>query len=334
MSNTTARRRPRILVVGSFVMDQIATTSVFPKEGQTVFGHTFHKAPGGKGANQAVQAARLGADVTLVGKIGNDSNGAEMLSVCKAAGINTDHVICEEGAASGCAVIILEEKPDHSAANRILVLPGTNMTIRPDEIRGIEPLIASSDMVMLQLEIPMEINLHVARIAAAHHIPVMLNPAPFAPMPEELLSYVTYLSPNETEAEDISGVHITHDDSGCDFASARQAAAAIRAKGVDNVLITLGSAGALLLSGSEFLFSPSVKNVRAVDPTAAGDSFVSAFCTALCFGMDHKDAMAFANRTAAITVSKMGAMPSLPVYDDVVRSMPDASLPRWDTDIS
>lgn len=330
MRNTTSERRPRILVVGSFVMDQIAVTSKFPKEGQSVIGRSFQKAPGGKGANQAVQAARLGAEVTLIGKIGNDANGEEMLSVCQSTGINIDHVICEEGAASGCAIIILEEKPDHSAANRILVLPGTNMTIRLDELQGIEALIAESDMVMLQLEIPMEIDLHVARLAAAHHVPVMLNPAPFAPIPEELLSYVTYISPNETEAEDISGIRIPHDENGCDFEAARQAAAAIRAKGVENVLITLGSAGALMLSGDEFLFSPSVKNVRSVDPTAAGDSFVSAFCTALCFGLDMKSAMVFANHTAAITVSKMGAMPSLPSYEDVLRGADGLTIPRWE----
>ena len=185
-------------------------------------------------------------------------------------------------------------------------------------------------MVMLQLEIPMEIDLHVARLAAAHHVPVMLNPAPFAPIPEELLSYVTYISPNETEAEDISGIRIPHDENGCDFEAARQAAAAIRAKGVENVLITLGSAGALMLSGDEFLFSPSVKNVRSVDPTAAGDSFVSAFCTALCFGLDMKSAMVFANHTAAITVSKMGAMPSLPSYEDVLRGADGLTIPRWE----
>ena len=327
MSNTG---NPKILVVGSFVMDQIAITSVFPKEGQSVLGKTFQKAPGGKGANQAVQAARLGADVTIVGKIGNDANGQEMLSVCNEAGINTVHVICEEGAASGCAVIILEEKPDGSNANRILVLPGTNMTIRMDELQGIEEIISKSDLVMLQLEIPMEINLYVAKIAAKHSIPVMLNPAPYAPIPEELLSYITYISPNETEVEDITGVHIPHDKDSCDLDAAKQAASIIREKGVKSALITLGSAGAVMLNDDGFFFSPSVKGVKAVDPTAAGDSFVSAFCTAVGFGLSNKEAMEFANHTAAITVSNMGAMPSLPFYEDVINGKDSADLPKFD----
>jgi len=329
MKNITLKSRPKILVVGSFVMDQIAITAVLPKEGQSVLGKTFQKAPGGKGANQAVQAARLGADVTVIGKIGNDANGQEMLSVCNDAGVNTDHVICcKEGVASGCAFIILEEKPDNTTANRILVLPGTNMTIHMNELQGIEEIISNSDMVMLQLEIPMEITLYVAKTAANYSIPVMLNPAPYAPIPEDLLSYITYISPNETEAEDITGVHIPHDKEFCDLDVAKHAASIIREKGVKSVLITLGSAGAVMLNDEGFFFSPSVEGVKAVDPTAAGDSFVSAFCTAVCFGLDDKDAMIFANHTAAITVSKMGAMPSLPYYEDVINGKDGTLLPK------
>ena len=131
-------KKVKIAVFGSLIYDSVCWGPRLPKKGETICGYRNGFFTGGKGANQAVQAARLGADVTLIGKIGNDANGEEMLSVCRSAGINIDHVICEEGAASGCAIIILEEKSDHSAANRILVLPGTNMTIRLDELQGIE----------------------------------------------------------------------------------------------------------------------------------------------------------------------------------------------------
>ena len=135
-------RKPKILVVGSFVMDQIATTTVFPREGQTVLGGTFSKAPGGKGANQAVQMARLGADVTMVGKLGHDSNGEDMLRVCRKAGIHTEHVLYDDELPSGCSVIILEEKPGSQTVNRIIVLSGSNMSITPEDVEFLKEKIA------------------------------------------------------------------------------------------------------------------------------------------------------------------------------------------------
>lgn len=325
---TGGKGKPKILVVGSFVMDQIATTNVLPKQGQSVLGKTFRKAPGGKGANQAVQAARLGSDVTLIGKIGDDSNGSEMLAVCQAAGINTDYVICEKGASSGCAIILLEELPDGSTQNRILVIPGTNMSISLSELQGVKDIIADFDMVMLQLEIPMEINLHIAKIAAEHNIPIMLNPAPFTNIPDELYSYISYISPNETELEDLTGIHIEHRNEFCDLEAAQRAATILHDRGIKNVLITLGSAGAVLLNENGFFICPGVSSVKAVDPTAAGDSFIAAFCTAICCGTDVYGALNFANHTAAITVSRIGAMPSLPTYEEVTRGKDGDSLPK------
>ena len=325
---TGGKGKPKILVVGSFVMDQIATTNVLPKQGQSVLGKTFRKAPGGKGANQAVQAARLGSDVTLIGKIGDDSNGSEMLAVCQAAGINTDYVICEKGASSGCAIILLEELPDGSTQNRILVIPGTNMSISLSELQGVKDIIADFDMVMLQLEIPMEINLHIAKIAAEHNIPIMLNPAPFTNIPDELYSYISYISPNETELEDLTGIHIEHRNEFCDLEAAQRAATILHDREIKNVLITLGSAGAVLLNENGFFICPGVSSVKAVDPTAAGDSFIAAFCTAICCGTDVYGALNFANHTAAITVSRIGAMPSLPTYEEVTRGKDGDSLPK------
>ena len=317
------KRVPHILVVGSLVLDQIGTTTVFPKEGETVFGQSFSTAPGGKGANQAVQCARLGAKVTMVGKIGTDSNGQIMLAACKASGINTDHIMTAPECATGCSMIILEEGIDGSRRNRILVLPGANMTIRPMDLTFLEEAITQYDLVMLQLEIPMEVNVYVAQCARRHGIPVMLNSAPSSPLPPELTECLTYISPNEHEAQDLTGVVIAHRGSWVDEEAVKEAAAILQKKGAKNVLITLGSAGAAMVTEVGFMFSPAVPDVRCVDPTAAGDSFVGAFCYAVCAGLTGQQALRFANCTAARTVSRMGAMPSLPSMEELLEYLPD-----------
>lgn len=314
-------RKPNILVVGSFVMDQIVTTDIFPRQGQTILAKTFRKAPGGKGANQAVQMARLGANVTMCGKLGRDSNGQEMLAVCREAGIRTEHICYDDHEASGCAVVILEESPGKSTENRIMVIPGSNMTFTPEDVAFLEDTIDQYDLVLLQLEIPMCVNTVVAKYAHAKGVSVMLNSAPSAPLPEELLACLTYISPNEHEAEDLTGVHIAHEGGQVDVQAVKAAGAMLQKKGVKNVLITLGSAGAALMKDGEFYMSPAVPGVKAVDPTAAGDSFVGAFCVAICSGMDPTAALRFANHTAALTVARMGAMPSLPMLNEVEQAM-------------
>ncbi len=303
---------PKILVVGSLVLDQIMSTKVFPRIGETVLGTAFRKAPGGKGANQAVQMARLGADVTLVGKIGNDSNGSDLVSACHEAGVDTSSVIISNCISSSCAVIILEKLPDGSTQNRIIVYPGANMDIHMEEIAFLKDCIAQYDIVVLQLEIPMEINIFIAKYAHTAGVPVMLNPAPYAPLPDELMQYVTYISPNETEAERLTGVSIPHSGCAVDYDAARHAAKTLQRRGVPNVLITLGSAGAVLYNDSGYFIAPCATEVVAVDPTAAGDSFVGAFCYAVCCGKPWRDSLIFANHTAALTVSAFGAIPSLP----------------------
>ncbi len=310
-------KRPKILVVGSFVMDQIATTTVFPKEGETVLGEYFSKAPGGKGANQAVQAARLGADVTMVGKLGKDSNADDMIKVCKEAGINVSHVTYDETTPTGCSVIILEQKPEQDTRNRIIVLSGTNMKITPEDVAFLKDSISEYDLVILQLEIPMEINELVAKYAHDKGVPVMLNPAPSAPLSDSLLSNITYISPNEHEAAALTGVKIDHEGADFNRDQAKQAAQVLFNKGVKNVLITMGTAGAVLMNEKETIFSPTINSIKAVDPTAAGDSFVSSFCTGLCSGWTIQDALDFSNCVATLTVSRPGAMPSLPTLEEV-----------------
>lgn len=324
-------KRPKILVVGSFVMDQIAITEVVPREGQTVLGKTFQKAPGGKGANQAVQAARLGSDVTMVGKLGHDANGEEMIKVCKEAGINVSHVLYDDELASGCAVIILQEKPGEGRQNRILVIPGTNMAITPEDVAFLKEDVKNYDIVILQLEIPMEINEIVAKYAYDAGVPVMLNSAPSAPLSDELLACLTFISPNETEIEDMTGVHIEHVGNDVNMDDVRKAAGILRGKGVKNVLVTMGSAGAFLINDDGEFYGPCATGVKVADPTAAGDSFVGAFCSGVCCGWDMETVIRFANHTAAITVSRMGAMPSLPTLDMVEAGMKERGLEVPDT---
>lgn len=304
------KQRPRILVAGSLVMDLICSAPRFPRSGETVIGTDFSTAPGGKGANQAVQAARLGAEVAMVGRIGDDDFGRRILDSLAASGVDTEGVtLSERPTAIGNIQL---EVTEAGTANRILVVPGANMDWTERDIAGLEARIPSADMLILQLEIPTEVDLAAARAARRHGVPVMLNSAPSAPIPEELCACLDYISPNEHEAYDLTGVRVT------DLATAREAAERLCARGVRNVIITLGSRGAVFFDGARFLHGPCVDYAPTVDPTAAGDSFVGAFCTAVCLGAEPEEALTFANHTAAITVSRMGAQPSLPSLAEVV----------------
>lgn len=315
------KNRPKILVVGSLVMDLIVGTERFPERGETVIGHSFHTAPGGKGANQAVQAAHLGADVSFVGMTGADDFGRQLRDSVAAAGIDISRVLTDPFVPTAIGNIQLETGGKQTQ-NRICVVPGANMRITPNDIVFLENEIRQYDMVILQLEIPLEINLLVARYARSNNVPVMLNAAPYAALPAELLKNLTYISPNEHEASDVSGIRVT------DLESAQAAAKKIHAMGVPNVLITLGHRGAALYDGKDFIFRPAVSGVQAVDPTAAGDSFVGAFCTAVCSGLSAPDALVFANHTAALTVTRMGAMPSLPHLEEVQDFLKEKE-PSW-----
>ncbi len=314
--------KPRILVVGSFVMDMITTTKVFPASGETVLGMGFSTASGGKGANQAVQAARLGAEVTMIGKVGKDAFGEQMLKSVGGAGVHVDKVLQDEnGVSSAIGNITLEVDERGNRHNRIIVVPGANMTTTVDEIAFLKDEVADYDLVMLQFEIPMAVNIAVAQWAKEKGVPVMVNPAPAAAMPDELLACTTYLSPNEHEAAALTGIAIHADEHGVNLKDVEQAACALQAKGVQNVLTTLGENGAAFLDKDGLHDIASVPNVAVADPTAAGDSFVAAFCVGICIGLNACQAMDFARNTAAITVSKSGAQPSLPNIEEVVASL-------------
>ena len=303
-------KKTKILVVGSLVMDLIVTSAKLPNIGETVLGLDFSTAPGGKGANQAVQAARLGADVTMVGKVGNDDFGFSLLKSLSESGVNVEHIGRTNEASTAIGNIQLQ-KNENGVDNRIIVVSGANYKIIPDDVAFLENDIKNFDMVILQQEIPEEINLIVARYAAANGVPVMLNPAPYREIDPELLKCLTYISPNEHEAADITGIEPN------DNKSIKSAVSALKNMGVSNALITLGSRGCVFSSGDELHFAGSEDCGAVADTTAAGDSFVAAFCTAVSAGICLEEALKFANCTAGITVSRMGAQPSLPTLEEV-----------------
>lgn len=304
-------KKPKILVVGSFMMDMIVSAPRVPDLGETVTGTSFSTAPGGKGFNQAVQCARLGADVTMVGCLGNDSHGEIFLDVAKKEGIDISHIKITDTSHTGVASIQIQTG-GASVQNRIVIVPGANYALMHEDLGWLKDEIADYDMVMLQLEIAEETNKYVAKIAHDAGVRVMLNPAPARELDKELLSCITYLSPNEFEAALLSGHVIKVDKNGADELDIARASDILMDYGVEKVIITLGENGSLLCDEVKSLRVPCIRAEKVVDPTAAGDSFVGAFCTAVSMGMNEEDAMEFASYTASITVSRLGAMPSLP----------------------
>lgn len=306
--------KPKILVVGSLVMDLIVTAERFCNAGETVIGNGFSTAPGGKGANQAVQAARLGAEVTMVGKVGNDDFGKSLIASAKASGVNTEYIFTSDSAPTAVGNVQIQ-KNSNGTENRITVVPGANFELKAEDVAFLKESISDYDMVIMQHEIPKEVNMCVAEYAKAKGVPAMLNPAPSDEVPARLLSCLTYISPNEHEAEDIVGIKPDGEN------AIENAVRALHDMGVANVLITLGKEGCAFSDGNALKNSPSIDIAPVIDPTAAGDSFIGAFCTAVSAGIAPDDALVFANCTAGITVSRMGAQTSLPTFDEVISTM-------------
>jgi ribokinase len=275
----------------------------------------FTTAPGGKGANQAVQCARLGAHVTMVGQVGADAFGKIMTDTAAAAGVDVSHVTVDPNESSGVGHITLEVT-EHSAQNRITVCPGANFTLTLEDVAWLKDEIGNYDLVMMQFEVPMEVNEAVAQWAKDAGVKVMINPAPAAPISDKLLACATYISPNEHEAAILAN-HGISVENGINFDDVQIVADAFQARGVENLIITLGENGSVIAGKNGVCHTQCVKMPHVADPTAAGDSFVAAFCTGLTAGLPQQEALAFASHTAAITVSRMGAMPSLPTIDEV-----------------
>ena len=279
-----------------------------PLPGETLLGGKFFMNPGGKGANQAVAAARLGGKVLFIAKVGNDPFGVRAVDQYKAEGINTKHVVVDKEHPSGVALILV----DAHGENSIAVASGANAHLMPQDIDNARGAIEDGDILLMQLETPLETVEHAALLAKQLGKKVILNPAPAHPLPESLLRNLYMLIANETEAEFISGTKIS------DMDSVARAADIICSKGVENVVITLGSKGAFVKERGAYHQVQGLK-VKAVDATAAGDTFCGALCVALAEGRSITEAVEFANRAAAITVTRMGAQSSLPYRREVER---------------
>ncbi len=321
-------KKPKILVVGSFMMDLIASTKRAPNSGETVVGLKFQTAPGGKGANQAVQCARLGAHVTMVGQVGDDAFGKIMTDTAAAAGVDVSHVSVDKNESSGVGHIVLEVT-EHGAQNRITVCPGANFTLTVEDVAWLKEEIGQYDLVMMQFELPMEVIEAVAQWAHDAGVKVMINPAPAAPMSDKLLACATYLSPNEHEAALLAD-HAIDVSNGINKEDVEIVSKAFQARGVENLIITMGENGSIVAGKDGIHHTQCVKMPHVADPTAAGDSFVAAFCTGLCAGLPQGEALAFASHTAAITVSRMGAMPSLPTVSEVQTLMEERGYHGFD----
>jgi ribokinase len=297
-----------IVIVGSSNTDMVIKSATLPRPGETVTGGEFLLAAGGKGANQAVAAARLGGAVTFIAKVGADSFGDQAIEGYKKEGIDTSHIGREKDHATGIALILVDQKGE----NMISVALGANAQWNDADLLRIRSIIEQAGIVVMQLEIPMNIVERVAQIAADAQVPVLLDPAPAVKLPETLLRNVTYLKPNEHEAEAVTGIKVV------DEASATQAAQRILELGVRKAaVITLGAKGALVLErGGEPQFLPAWK-VQVADSTAAGDAFTGALAWQLNEGTALHEAVQIANRVAALSTTRMGAQPSLPTLPSV-----------------
>jgi len=295
-----------IVVIGSTNTDMVIMSDHLPAPGETILGGNFFMNPGGKGANQAVAAQRLGGNVTFIAKTGNDIFGERSVRLFKEEGINTDFLLTDPVNPSGVALITI----DKNAENTIVVASGANATLSSADIEPATAVIKNAAIVLMQLEIPLDTVLYAAEIAATNGAKVILNPAPACPLPDALFQHISIITPNETEAEMLSGIRVT------DIESARTAAMALRNKGVDTVIITLGAKGAFISNADMEMLMPSPV-VKAVDTTAAGDVFNGALAVALAEGWALANAVNFGCRAAAISVTRLGAQAAAPYRHEI-----------------
>jgi ribokinase len=296
----------RIIVIGSSNTDMVIKTEKLPSPGETILGGIFLMNPGGKGANQAVAAARLGGKVTFITKRGNDLFGNQAVGLLMREGIDTQYIVKDPDLPSGVALITV----DSAGENSIVVAPGSNGNLSEEDIPPMIFETSKFEILLLQLEIPINTVEYSADKASEHGIKVILNPAPACKLSDKLLGKIWLITPNETEAEALTGVTIT------DIPSAERAALLIQERGVKNVIITLGETGAYVKSDSYSGLIPGIK-VDPVDTTAAGDVFNGALAVAISDGKGLADAVIFANKAASISVTRMGAQASAPYRNEI-----------------
>jgi ribokinase len=298
----------KILVLGSFMMDLVVRTPRAPENGETIMGTSFSRFPGGKGANQAVAAARLGGNVTMAGKLGTDPFGDEMLSTVEKENVDTQYILHDPQHPTGVGSITLDENGN----NRIIVVPGANLQYNESDLEMIVDVIKEADLFVVQLEMDLQMTGKAIEIAHRANVPVILNPAPARVLNDELLAKVTFLTPNETEAEILTGIKVSG------LRDAEKAANVLLSKGVKHVVITLAEKGALVATASGSRYVPGYP-VKPVDTVAAGDAFNGALAVALVDGKPIEEAVSFANAVGALAVTKAGAIPSLPTLQEVTR---------------
>ncbi len=308
-----------IVVVGSVNLDLVCTASKIPAPGETVWGDRFQTFHGGKGANQAVAAARLGGAVALVGKVGDDDFGSRLRQGLQESHVDVDRLATVAGIASGVALISV----DRQGQNSITVVPGANGELRPADLECCLPILRSAGIILTQLETPLETVEYLCAMAHTAGVPLMLDPAPARALPDSLLRCVTYLTPNETETCALCGLQaqdLTPDQ-------APAVARRLQASGPANVILKMGQHGAFVASsdGSD-TFVPAFA-VDAVDTTAAGDAFNGGMAVALMRGSSLAEAAQFAAAVAAVSVTRAGAQPAMPTLDEVAAVFARSGLP-------
>lgn len=296
----------KIIVVGSSNTDMVIISDRLPCAGETILGKSFFMNPGGKGGNQAVAAARMNGNVTFISKIGNDVFGQQSLELYEKEKINTRYIFIDKNTPSGIALIIVDSKGE----NTIAVASGANEKLIPEDILTVKSVIESGEILLMQLETPLETIEFAAEIAKKKGIKVILNPAPAKQLPNSLFKNLDIITPNRTEAEILSGIKVI------DLQSAKRAAEEIAKKGVNTVIITLGSSGALIWENEIHHFVEAEK-VEAIDTTAAGDTFNGVLSVVLSEGKSTIEAVEFASRAAAIAVTRMGAQSSIPYRNEL-----------------
>jgi len=296
--------RPKIVVVGSANTDMVVQIQQLPEPGETVLGGDYIQSQGGKGANQAVAAARLGADVTFIARLGRDAFGDASVAAYRAEGIDTEYIIRDEKTSSGVALIMV----NHNGENIIAVAQGANAKLSPEDIFAAEDALQKANCLLVQLEIPLETVQAVVQLAVKHHVPVILNPAPATKLPPDLLEMVDFLTPNETEVAILAGEHSAKNAMDGTYLLKSQYK-------IKNLIVTLGEKGAAIVGYRNQIVPPV--HVHPVDTTGAGDTFNGALAVALARGEPLVEAVKFANAVAALATTGSGAQSSMPSFDQV-----------------
>jgi ribokinase len=297
---------PDILVVGSLNADLVVRAPRFPQPGETISGDDLQIIPGGKGANQAVAAAKQGASISMIGRVGNDSFGPELINNLKRNNVDSSHIQTDPGSATGTAIIVV----DSNGQNSIVLSPGANGKVSPADVKTAS--FSDHKLLLLQLEIPIETVLSATQHAKEKGLRVLLNPAPARALPEELISLPDFILPNETELSLLTNQPVI------DITSAEKAAKMLLELGAQNVIVTLGANGALIVSSKQ-VTHVNTYNVEVVDTTAAGDAFIGGFASALLQNESLEESVRYGCACGALATTKFGAQPSLPTKEEVDR---------------